>query len=391
MQARAQTTFDSPDLTYSTAESELPPLFWVRGEYLLWWLKDQSLPPLVTTSATQASAGRLGLSDTSVLYGGDVDEKVRQGFRITLGSAPFILMNDTCFRLGFEGSFFLLEQSNEGFSAASTGTPVLARPFINALTGQSSAAQVANLLLTNRTGGLALRGVNGRIAISDPSDLRGADLNAALVLGNDDLAQVHMLCGVRYLYLQERLDIREDLFEPANAAAGIRETMFGVEDRFRTRNEFLGGQLGLRSTARLGDFTLEWQGKVALGSTHQSVLIEGATTTTVAGGTPVSSTGGLLALPTNIGLYTRDRFTIVPELALNLGYQLTPCLRGFIGYNFLWWSTVVRPGPQIDASVNPNVLPPAAATQAGPARPAFRGVGSDLWVQGLTLGVEFTY
>jgi hypothetical protein len=200
-----------------------------------------------------------------------------------------------------------------------------------------------------------------------------------------------LLCGVRYLYLQERLDIREDLLQPANAAAGLRETTFGIDDRFRTRNEFWGGQLGVRSMARLGDFTLEWQGKVAFGSTHQSVLIEGATTSTVAGGTPVSSVGGLLALPTNIGLYTRDRFTVVPEVALNLGYQFTPCLRGFIGYSFLWWSSVVRPGPQIDPGVNPNFLPPGVAAPTGPARPGFRGVGTDLWVQGLTLGVEFTY
>src|SRR4249920_3466906 len=93
IQARSQTTFDGPDLTYSTTESAPPPLLWVRGEYLLWWLKDQALPPLVTTSATQTSAGRPGFADTSVLYGGDVDGKVRQGFRISAGVAPWIIMD----------------------------------------------------------------------------------------------------------------------------------------------------------------------------------------------------------------------------------------------------------------------------------------------------------
>jgi hypothetical protein len=390
IESRCQSTVTFSDAPYAPGTSTLSSIFWVRGEYLLWWLKDQGLPPLVTTSATQASVGRLGFGDTSVLYGGDVDGKVRQGFRLTAGAAPWTLIDDT-WQLGLEGSFFLLERNNNGFAASSFGIPVLARPFVDVLTGASRVEQVANVLLTDAAGNLLVRAVTGKVTISNPSDMHGSELNAALIAGDDDTVQVHFLAGARYLHFQESLNIREDLLQPANAAAGIPKTGFVVQDRFHTRNEFLGGQIGMRTLAQVGDFSLEFQGKVAFGSTHQSVGIEGGTTATVTGSAPVFGVGGLLALPTNIGHYTRDRFTVVPEIALNVGYQVTPWLRGFVGYNFLYWSSVVRPGPQVDLGVNPNFIPPAVTPTTGPARPAFLGAGSDLWVQGMAFGVELTY
>lgn len=197
--------------------------------------------------------------------------------------------------------------------------------------------------------------------------------------------------GRTYLYLQDSLNIREDLLQAANAAFGIPETSFVVEDRFHTHNEFVGGQLGMRTLVQIDGFSLEVLAKVALGTTHQSVTIDGATTTTVAGAAPVSGFGGLLALPTNIGSYSRDRFTVVPEVNVTLGYQLTSWLRGFVGYNFLYWSSVVRAGEQIDLGVNPNYIPPPVTPTTGPPRPAFLGTTTDLWVQGLTFGVELSY
>jgi hypothetical protein len=86
----------------------------------------------------------------------------------------------------------------------------------------------------------------------------------------------------------------------------------------------------------------------------------------------------------------RDTFTVVPELGLNIGYQLTNHIRAFVGYNFLYWSSVVRPGDQIDPRVNTNLIPPPIST-AGPAVPAFAFHGSDFWAQGITLGVEFRW
>ena len=60
-------------------------------------------------------------------------------------------------------------------------------------------------------------------------------------------------------------------------------------------------------------------------------------------------------MQSNIGHFSQSQFAVVPEIGVKLGYQLTPNLRLQAGYNFLFWSNVVRPGQQIDTSVNPNL------------------------------------
>jgi hypothetical protein len=124
-------------------------------------------------------------------------------------------------------------------------------------------------------------------------------------------------------------------------------------------------------------------GKLAVGDNHQVVAADGSTTVTVPGQAPVVSPGGLLALSSNSGHFSRDRVSLVPEFGVNLGYQVTPHLRVFTGYTLLYWFDVVRAGDQVDLTVNPNLLPPVTGAVAGPPRPAPRFQTTDLWVQGL--------
>ena len=56
----------------------------------------------------------------------------------------------------------------------------------------------------------------------------------------------------------------------------------------------------------------------------------------------------MFAQPTNIGHYSRNVFAVVPEVGLSVGFEVTAWLRLSLGYNFLYWSDVVRPGEQID-------------------------------------------
>ena len=44
---------------------------WVQAEYLLWWLRGNSLPPLVTTGPLGPGAGALEAPGTQVLFGGE--------------------------------------------------------------------------------------------------------------------------------------------------------------------------------------------------------------------------------------------------------------------------------------------------------------------------------
>ena len=80
---------------------------------------------------------------------------------------------------------------------------------------------------------------------------------------------------------------------------------------------------------------------------------------------------------------------VVPEVALKLGYQVTPGLRIHAGYDFLYWSNVVRPGNVIDTGINPSQLPPGPLV--GASRPAPRLDGSGFWAQGLNLGAVFSF
>ena len=114
-------------------------------------------------------------------------------------------------------------------------------------------------------------------------------------------------------------------------------------------------------------------------------------------GTISRERGGLLALNSNSGHFTRNRFSVVPEVRMTVGYQVTDWMKATVGYNCLVWSNVVRPGDQIDRGVDIRQIPRFVAPgdpvtplpqRAGPIVP-FRE--STYWAQGLTLGLEFSY
>ena len=99
----------------------------------------------------------------------------------------------------------------------------------------------------------------------------------------------------------------------------------------------------------------------------------GITTTNGAFGNPTGITpGGLFAQPSNSGTTSRNVFAVAPEVAMQVGFDWTPRLRSFVGYNFLYMSNVLRPGNQLDRNINPTqnafLVPPG--TLMGPAAPA---------------------
>jgi hypothetical protein len=130
-------------------------------------------------------------------------------------------------------------------------------------------------------------------------------------------------------------------------------------------------------------------GKLALGTTDQTATINGETRFN--GMPPVA--GGFLALPgANIGRFSREMFTIVPELGLTLHYQLTDCVRVFVGYNVLCWSNVARAGDQVDLRVNTNRVPSLqGTTTAVTPGPMHTFTGTGFYAQGVNLGLEIRY
>src|SRR5262249_30067376 len=116
------------------------------------------------------------------------------------------------------------------------------------------------------------------------------------------------------------------------------------------------------------------------------VGIDGRTAITLPSEPATNFTGGILALPSNIGGYHRGRFAVLPEFGATLHYQINPIWKVNAGYTLLILSNVVRPGDQIDTRVNTNQFPPAVP---GPTTfPKFVFNDSDVWIQGVNIGLE---
>ena len=76
---------------------------------------------------------------------------------------------------------------------------------------------------------------------------------------------------------------------------------------------------------------------------------------------------------------------------MRVAYQVTPRVRALVGYDFLYWTSVVRPGGQIDTAINPGLLPPVMTPLTGPIRPVPVPATNDIWVHGVSMGLEFRY
>jgi hypothetical protein len=353
------------------------PRLWVDGEAMLWWMRSANLPPLITTSpagTARGDVGVLGVPGTAVLLGGPVNGDQTAGGRITVG----YWLNDerTC---ALEGYFF---QLGDTATHAIAGSPSnVGRPFFNAGTGMPDAQLVS------------LPGfVDGNVqAGASSGSLFGAGILARANLFDDCRCRLDALIGYRYVSLSDNVAITENLTatDPTGTVAPLGTNLV-LADNFHAANNFHGADLGLAGLVRWNAWTLEATARVALGATLERVEINGATSITVPGFPPVTSPGGLLALSSNSGVFSRSPFAVVPEMQIHLAYDINEHTSIHFGYSFLYWSRVVRAGDQIDLAVNPDLLPPPLPG-ASPLRPAFTFQETSFWAQGIDLGLDFRF
>jgi hypothetical protein len=346
------------------------------AEYLLWFIRGQPLPPLLTTGPpTDIPPGAIGQPGTQVLFGGtSLNNSPFSGSRLRLG----YWFND-CHGLGLEIGGFFLGGSTDNFSQTSLGSPFLSRPFFNTSTNSQGVEAVATP-----------NGLAGTFTASNSFLLYGAEANLRRNLCCGCNWYFDGFVGWRLLGLNETLKVQENLTVSSSINRNLPPgSTILLTDRFGTTNLFNGGQIGGIFEYRLGRWSVDVRTSVALGTTQENVNITGSTLSQQPGQQGVLATGGLLAQTSNIGHYSRDVVTVVPEVGINLGYQFTNHIRGFIGYNFLYWSNVVRPGNQIDLAVNPNLIPPSMP--GGPSRPTFDFKGSDFWAQGINFGLDIRW
>lgn len=359
--------------------------FFVQTEYLLWWVRQGTIPPLATTADNQLF-GFLGQPGTVLLLGpGRFGSQRRDGFRVRAGG----WLNDAG-TLGIDGSYFFLGSRTDRRSFGSDQFPTILRPIF---APNQFVDPTGQIVLPGEFGELvAFPGLaTGTFDLALRSRLWGADVNLtkALICGCD--RRLAGFVGYRHLNLRETLTMREFIIAGPDAPNPVG-TRILVEDQFDVRNQFHGGQLGLAGERRWGRVSLDGRASVAFGVTHQILNISGFQVVTPPGGPTETFTGGLLAAGPNLGRFTRDRFSVVPEVTLNLGYFLTPNLRAYVGYNFLFWSNVIRPGDQIDRVVDLTFVPNAPRVPfSGENRPLPTFRQTDFWAQGIQFGAEFRW
>ena len=355
--------------------------FWVQAELLGWWTQGMSVVPLVTASpiANPQGEGILGQVGTRVLHGGEPQmEGDRWGTRYRIG-----MWRDCCQAVGFQAEYFSLGDSQRYYQYCDGTNGVLARPFFNTLTNLPDSELVC------RAGVLT-----GSVSVDFSSQLDSAGFLARFNLRCGDPcgdpcvnSRTDFLLGYRYMQLDEHLLIREDL-----TSVAVNPTHFDIMDSFDTRSDFHGVEFGMLYERQSGRLSFEVLAKIALGNAHDEVTIDGSTATTLQGVT-TNFQGGLLAQRTNIGSYEQDSFAVIPELGITVGYDITCNLRATLGYTFIYWNHVARPGDQINPNVNPNLLPPenVSANPFGPLTPTFSFQDTDYWAQGFNLGLEYVW
>jgi Putative beta barrel porin-7 (BBP7) len=361
------------------------PTWWVSGGALLWTVKSASLPPTLTTfvpgspSATAGFGGALGVPGTVVLSPDHLNYGPFGGGRFTLGHW---LESDP--RFGLEADGFFLGNNSSGFSQTSDGSVPLRGPFSNVPPGAGFPLGSSSFVLADP--GFAAGGQ----VIRSSLQFWGIEGNGLYRAYSRPGLSVSVIAGLRYLDLREGLSIAstENLLPLGSAS-------FTGTDNFSTRNQFFGAQLGVKAEQQFGQFDGSVVAKVALGDNYQTVSINGDSVVsgTGFGITPGTTPGGIFTQATNIGQQTRNQFAVVPEAQLQLGYTISSGIRLFVGYDVIYLSNVVRPGDQIDTTLNftgnPTLSPGSTLTGAARPEPLFKS--SSFWAQGVKFGASYQF
>lgn len=348
----------------------------VDVEFLWWFQNNGRSPPRLFASSRpnndNEQFGQAGLDYQSFL-----------GPRFTV---DYWLDPTRCWGLNF-GLFFLGENAID-FPAREA--PILARTFFNINDQRDSAFIVC-------FPGLAA----GSLDASTTSQPWGFDMNVwknCLQESIQRWVRVDALFGLRYVDLSEDFvvnsvtafydDLRRFPLYTQFAGNAIQAT-----DVFITRNQFFGPQVGGSAKFFSEYVNVELRTKLALGSTNEQIKVNGYQIRRLTDGQTLIYPGGVLALVSNSGDFSREKLSIVAEENVIVTIPVGPHCAISAGYTMLYWGRTVRPADQIMKAVNVAQLPnyPEPFTPVGLPRPVVPFKETSWWIHGVTFGVEFTW
>ncbi len=365
---------------------------YVQIDYLSMWAKGNYLPPLVTTSPLGTPQGQAGVlpvsATTSILYGnGRVNLDQRNGARITAG---YWLVDGEF--LGVEGQYFALGTQQSNFFAQSNfssdpNSQILARPVMVTPPNGTNDEQSVLVAYPNYQFGGATTDLDGSINVRSLSNVQSANMTFRRLLWIDFTMQrrLDLLFGYRFFRTDDSVTIDDST--TFNASGPFPTTTTVSQDLFRSRNQFNGGEIGLKWQSYHGPIQFEFIGKCAFGNNRERTWINGSTNQT-ANGVTTHADYGLLALPTNIGSYRRDVFAVLPEADANLKIDITKNLRLVLGYTFIYTNRVQRSGDAINRTINTTQI---GGALSGVAQPSFAANDTPFWVHGYNAGLEYRW
>jgi hypothetical protein len=364
---------------------------WITAEFLTWWMDHGHSPALASTSPAGtplATAGVLGQSGTTVAFPNpDLNYGTFAGGRF---NACLLPSEGKLF--GIEASFFFLGKETINFNGASdaTGNPILARPFFDVFTHAETALPVA-----------FPGSFSGTLSIESGSRLLGSEFNLTEPL-IDGPRPVRFLLGFVFLRLDESIGVTQDTTLIGGNTilpfVGFPQPIGSqviVADSFETHSEFFGAQAGIEGEWGWERLRLAWALKAGVGATNNQLNIHGSTTLVPpTGGTPSTVVGGLLALPSNIGSFSATEYSFITQGQLKFRYLIGTRASLAVGYDFLWWNGVARPGDQISPNIDSRQIPtsinfPRGGVTAIQPNPQVNPTG--LWVQGLSFELGFRF
>ena len=357
--------------------------FWLSGDYLYWWIKDSPAPiPLVTEGPVVPNqTAVLGRPGTHLLLGGkEINNRGRSGGRFGAG---YWFDSDRVF--GLEARYLFLSHRSKTKSVYSNGqsnSPFLALLFFDAERSSESSTRIA------------LLGVfSGRATLKVENWMQDAELNGSFkVFNRCDCFDLKILLGFLWWNFNENLT-----FKTSSPFVIPPIDIFQTKDRFRAHNNFYGGQVGLTAEYLWNRFSLQVRGQIALGAMRGKLLIKGQLVTNDFdnNGAAEKFPAGYLALSTNEGHHHRTRFSVIPQVNADIGYDLANWTSIHIGYTFLYATEVMWASNQIDRQINPSQSPAISGnpstTVVGVSRPKALFKTKSFWAQGLNVGLQFQF
>lgn len=325
------------------------PRFWVATEYVHTWQNATTATPDLVDQVTVAPNS----STVTPMYN---QKRVAFGdgnaVRLTLGG-----WIDRDEKFGAELSGFYTPRQTETDSITGTPNgPILTAPFgaspLNGVTAGKS--QIG--------GPIGSTGVQGYASFTSTTESYGGEGNLLAHLltyhhGPDFSVDASGLGGFRYFGVADQFQesIGRESLPPALG------NNFSGTDSYQTQSNFYGADFGGRVRVGYEGLFAELTPKLGLGVTDESVDVSG-TSSASSGGTPLPALnpGGFLAIGNKLGDRSTDKFAVLPQLTLKVGYDLTKQVEVFVGYDVLYLSQVARASGQVSNQVGASTSPFAA-------------------------------